>query len=126
MLNKKNDPFMKHWELDLTPRKARKKYQNKIDRNYQRKIEKEITKYIRDKFYFVIIRVDNYKKRLDVESKLISTISQCNICRPSDSWLGNYSPKDKIKESGLWLVNELFKVPLLKNDLNFIRNSILK
>ena len=29
--------------------------------------------------------------------------------KPSDNWLGNYSPVKKISENGLWLVNELSK-----------------
>lgn len=50
-------------------------------------------------------------KRLETESKVISTVSWCKNCRPSNNWLGNSSPKQKIVESGLWLVNELYKTP---------------
>ncbi|MDD5415214.1 MAG: hypothetical protein PHH96_10385, partial [Smithellaceae bacterium] len=44
--------------------------------------------------------------------KIISTVSLCDICRPSHNWLGLFSPKEKIKNCGLWLVNELNKNPL--------------
>ena len=47
-----------------------------------------------------------------MESKIISTVSRCDECRPSDDWLGGSSPKSKIVKSGLWLVNEPFKMPL--------------
>ena len=36
------------------------------------------------------------------------------------------SPKDKIKESGLWLVNELYKEPLSENDISFIQSLIIR
>ena len=48
------------------------------------------------------------------ESKIISSISHCNECKGSKDWLGNHSPKKKIRNSGLWLVNELYKEPLSK------------
>lgn len=51
-----------------------------------------------------------------MESKIISTVSRCMECIPSKNWLGLYSPKEKIKNSGLWLVNELYKEPLNKRD----------
>jgi hypothetical protein len=35
----------------------------------------------------------------------------------SDQWLGLFSTKKRICESGLWLVNELYKEPLSLQDL---------
>jgi len=42
-----------------------------------------------------------------LESKLIGTVSGCTRCKPSVSWLGNYSPKKQIRASGLWLTQHL-------------------
>lgn len=111
LLNKRNDPFLKHWEIDLTTRKAKDQYSSIIDFDYQKQIESKVSRYIKDNFSFVAFEVENKTERLGIESKLISTISLCDECCPSDSWLGNYSPKGKIVESGLWLVNELYKTP---------------
>lgn len=111
LLNKGNDPFLKFWEIDLTSRKAKDKYSASIDFGYQKIIENRVSQYIRDNFSFIAFEVRNKEERLDVESKLISTVSRCTECKPSIDWLGNNSPKSKIAESGLWLVNELYKTP---------------
>lgn len=116
LLNKRNDPYLKIWELDLTPKINKNKYQNMVNKKYQSEIEKEVTKYLQDNFYFCVIRVDDKKERLSLESKIISTVSACTDCSPSKNWLGLFSPKKKIRESGLWLVNELYKKPLNEND----------
>ena len=47
-------------------------------------------------------------KRLFWESKIIATIGQAKL-KPSSNWLGNFSPKVKIRESGLWQVQGLQK-----------------
>jgi hypothetical protein len=69
--------------------------------------------------------VDEKVKRLLWESKIISTVSQCKECRPSENWLGLHSPKEKIRESGLWLVNELYKQPLYESDFEVLKTNVL-
>lgn len=124
LLNKNNDPYLRVWELDLTPRAAREKYSTLIDRDKQLQTELEVSKFIQDNFSFVVIRIDDSDKRLELESKIISTVSLCNECYPSDSWLGNHSPKKKIRQSGLWQVNELNKEPLSGRDMTELKNII--
>ncbi|MFO7884010.1 MAG: hypothetical protein R6U68_04240 [Desulfobacteraceae bacterium] len=111
LLNQLNDPFLKYWELDLTTRKAKEKYSSLIDFDYQKSIENQVSQHIQDNFSFCVFEVQGKEERLEIESKLISTISWCEECKQSTSWLGNHSPKKKIVESGLWLVNELYKTP---------------
>ena len=115
-LNKENDKFIDSWEIDLTTREAKDQFSKQIDLDKQKKIEKDVTKYIQDNFSFVVFPIEDKDKRLEFESKIISTISGCTLCFPSKSWLGLSSPKEKIKDSGLWLVNELYKKPLSKED----------
>ena len=66
---------------------------------------------------FIVFKINDKEERLKTESKIISTISLCENCKPSKNWLGNFSPKEKIRESGLWLVNELYKEPLSEEDI---------
>jgi hypothetical protein len=111
LLKQNNDPFLEFWELDLTTRKAHDKYSNLIDFEYQKSIESRVSQYIQGNFSFCVFEVNDKTKRLEIESKIISTVSWCKNCGPSKNWLGSSSPKQKIVESGLWLVNELYKTP---------------
>jgi len=118
LLNKRKDPYLEKWEIDLTTREAKEKFKDLIDAEKQREIEKEVTKHIQDNFSFVVFEINDKNKRLEIESKIIATISNCKECGASENWLGLSSPKDKIKESGLWLVNELYKTPLSDKEIN--------
>jgi len=124
ILNKNNDRFLKKWELDLTPRRNKEKYSKSIDFKKQKQIERKVSKYIQDNFSFAVIKIDDKKKRLELESKIVSTISLCNECCSSKTWLGLFSPKEKIQESGLWLVNELYKEPLSDKDMIDLKKMI--
>jgi hypothetical protein len=115
ILAQDKDAFLEQWELDLT-RAAKEKYAGSIDGRKQKEVEKRVTENIQNHFSFVVFQVDDKEKRLELESKLISTVSLCKECHPSPEWLGFSSPKDKIRESGLWIVNELYKQPLSGSD----------
>ena len=111
ILNQSGDQFLGFWNLDLTSKKNKEKYSELIDFDYQNSIETRVSQYIQSNFSFCVFEVTRKEERLEIESKLISTISWCDNCKPSKAWLGNFSPKHKIVESGLWLVNELYKTP---------------
>lgn len=117
LLNKRKDSYLKVWELDFTTKENREKLGNLRDLKKQEEIEKEVTKYIQNNFSFIVFKINDKEERLKTESKIISTISLCENCKPSKNWLGNFSPKEKIRESGLWLVNELYKEPLSEEDI---------
>ena len=111
LLSQSNDPFLEYWELDLTTRKAKDRYSSSIDFDYQNSVELQVTDLIQNEFSFCVFEIGDKDQRLRFEALLISTVSLCSICKPSPAWLGNSSPKEKISESGLWLVNELYKTP---------------
>lgn len=124
LLKKQNDPFLQLWELDLTTRKAKDNYSQQINFDYQQKIESQVSKYIRDNFSFGVFEVASKEERLEIESKVISTVSWCDECKPSSAWLGNSSPKEKVVQSGLWLVNELYKTPCNASDIEHLSRLI--
>lgn len=123
-LYKENDTFLTQWNLDLTTKKMREKHAEKIDMEYQNLIEDKVSSYIQNNFTFAVIPVDNKVDRLLFESKLISSISLCKDCRPSTNWIGSKSPKTKIVESGLWQVNELYKVGLTDSELHLLFSGV--
>jgi len=124
ILNKNKDDFIKQWEIDLTTKQAKDLFSKDIDFEKQKQIEKLVTKYIQDNFSFVVFRIDDKDERLKIESKIISSISLCDRCKQSLNWLGNYSPKEKIKESALWLVNELYKEPFNHQELEELKKTL--
>jgi hypothetical protein len=115
ILAKAGDPFLKQWNLDLTTGGAKALYADKIDWAKQRQIEHKVTSYIQANFSFAAFQIDHMEERLSMESMLIGTISLCDLCHPSGTWLGRFSPIQKIRDSGLWLVNELYKTPLTES-----------
>lgn len=126
LLNKDKDPFLKEWELDLTTKKSKEENLSLIDFRKQKEVEKRVTQYIQENFTFVVFEVKEKNKRLELESKIISTVSSCEECRPSNNWLGLFSTKEKIKKGGLWLVNELYKKPLEERDLKNLESSLMQ
>jgi hypothetical protein len=122
LLNKDHDAFLKDWEIDLTARIAKEQHSGRIDLEQQQIIERRVSDYIQLSFSFVVVPADQKEQRLRIESRLISAISLCKTCRPSTTWLGRYSPKEKIKKSGLWLVNELYRQPLSWDEFNELQS----
>jgi hypothetical protein len=109
LLNKPKDPFLADWDLDLTTRANRKRYESQIDFEKQNRIEQKVTKYMQRNFEFAVFEVPDKHLRLLLEARLISTVSRCSNCGSSESWLGCDSPVNKVTESGLWQVMELYK-----------------
>ena len=109
ILYRDNDPFLEQWEWDMTPKKAKEQYLPLLDEKKLRETEEEVTSIIQQNFTFVVFEVNDKDARLKWEEKIISTVSWCDECGPSPDWLGLFSPKKKIRESGLWLVNGLYK-----------------
>ena len=126
LLNRDKDPFLALWEIDLTTSEAKRKHGPLIDCAKQSVVEHMVTNVIQKRFHFAVFRVDEKDKRLELEARIISTISQCHDCGPSPQWLGHHSPKNKILESGLWLVNELYGEPLSENGFVELEKAVLR
>lgn len=116
LLNRDGDPFLRTWEIDLTSKNMRAVHAG-VDLARQPAIEQEVSSYMRRNFSFSAVQVDSKAERLAFEAKMISTLWCCETCQPSPLWLGRYSTKTKIRESGLWLVNELNAQELDAQDL---------
>jgi hypothetical protein len=112
LLKRNHDTFFDQWQLDLTSRAAKQKYLDGIDKGKLKATESLVTGYTTKYFSFAVFPVERKTDRLDWESKMISTVSLCRECNSSENWLGSFSPISKIRNSGLWLVNELYKDPL--------------
>ena len=105
LLNKESNPYLKYWELDTTSKADKEKNLKLLDLEFEAKLEREISDYIKTNFSFCVFRVETKEQRLIWESKIISTLAF--EAKPSKNWLGNFSSKHKIKQSGLWQVQGL-------------------
>jgi len=124
LLNKEKDPFLEKWELDLTTRAAKENLGFQIDHEKQKHVENQVSDYIQSHIRFVVFPVPQKEDRRILESRIISTVSLCPSCRPSPNWLGLFSPIEKIRESGLWNVNELYKQPLTRLEFENLKRVI--
>lgn len=119
MLNKDNNPYLKFWELDTTSKAEKEKNLKYIDVDLEADIEREISSYIKTNFSFCVFNVETKEQRLFWESKLISTLAYQT--KPSRNWLGNFSTKEKIKQSGLWQVQGLNKPKLTIDEFDNLK-----
>lgn len=115
LLGKDNDSYLSVWEIDFTPRKNREHYGHLRDLEKEREVERRVTEYLRSNLSFRYILCEGQDRRMGaegLEGALIGTLAQCSRCRPSAGWLGNASPKDSVRESGLWLAQHLRNQPI--------------
>lgn len=124
----RNDNYLQIWEkIDFTAKKTREEYGHLRDIKKEKEIESEITKRLREIFSFRFIVMHSQMERMGsmgLESSLIGTIAHCLLCKPSSNWLGNYSPKAQIRESGFCLVQHLKADGIDENDKETILNAI--
>ena len=124
-LHRARDPYLSVWDMDRTARRKPDR-EALFDPQKERELEEEISRYLQNHISFALFRIADKEERLRLESRIISTVSLCAACRPSGSWLGLHSPKEKIRRSGLWQVNELNKTPLAPEDLELLSAGIVK
>ncbi len=120
LLNKASDRFLDEWEIDLTTRNARQHHGGKVDQAVLSRVEAEVSRYIVDSLTAAVVRIDDKATRLRFESHAIATVAQCPACSPSATWLGRYSPAEKIRDSGLWQTQHLTGSPLSPDDLTWL------
>jgi len=127
LLNRDRDDYLQIWEIDFTTKKNRESLGYKRDIDKEKRIEATITKRLRERFCFRFVMIDSQMKRMGskgLESLLIGTVASCKLCKASDNWLGNYSPKNQIRGSGLWLVQHLKATGINENGKEIILNAI--
>jgi len=71
--------------------------------------DKLVSKYVHENISFACIEIEDKDSRKRFEARLISTVSNCSECQKSEHWFGNFSPKEKVRKSGLWQESELWK-----------------
>jgi len=129
LLNKAHDPYLSIWKVDLTPRSARDELASRRDIVKEKSIEAEATRRLRANFSFRYITIEGEESRMGskgLERVLIGTLARCSSCEPSETWLGKFSPKREIRESGLWLVQHLKAPEMTSEDQSRFSQAVLE
>lgn len=73
-------------------------------------LQKDANEYIQENMEFVLLPYENKTKRIELNKKILSTLSYCDSFKASTDWLGNYAPKEyeMITLSRLWAVKYPF------------------
>jgi len=119
LLNQRKDDYLKIWEIDFTSGQARREKAYLRDIDKEKKLESEVTRFLRSNFSFRYITLNGQAQRMGktgLESALIGTLAQCPLCQPSSEWLGRHSPKAKISNGKLWQIQHLKARPINDHD----------
>jgi hypothetical protein len=60
-----------------------------------------------------------------LESRLIGTVANCNVCKASESWLVRFSPIEEIRKGKLWLSQYLVAEDITEQDKEDIVRAII-
>ena len=129
LLNRVRDPYLSIWKVDLTSRRARDELASRRDIVKEKSIEAEVTRRLRADFSFRCVTIEGQESRMGskgLESALIGTLAHCSLCEPSETWLGKFSPKREIQESGLWLVQHLKAPEMTSEDQSRLSQAVLE
>lgn len=96
----------------------------RINREYEREIELEISEYLKNNITYTVFPVEEKKLRLRLEDGIISTLNHDPNFKAPEGWLGNKSPIMGIRNSGLWCVNGLNADVLSLHEFATIKNCI--
>jgi hypothetical protein len=110
LLHRDGDPYEDLWDIDFTTRVSRESNGFRRDVEKEKQIEINVTNILRERFAFCWIELEGQDRRMGshgLEAALIGTLAKCGECRPSTNWLGRFSPRPKIAQSGMWLEQHL-------------------
>jgi predicted transport protein len=110
------------WDMDF--KEFNEKYDNDSDESKEiGKVEEMVSQYIQDNFSFSLIKIEDKLKRSHLKSKIISSLSLSEESKPSKTWLGHDSTREKIRKSGLYLEQHLYnrENQLNNEDIEFLK-----
>ena len=128
ILAKNKDPYLDVWEVDTTTPENKNKVQAQLNPAHEQQITQQAVAHIRNKISFVVFEVETKEERLSLEKKIIATLSKAakdGFIKPSQGWLGNFSPDPKVRQSGLWQSQHLDGEPLTSAEFDKLKQIVL-
>lgn len=65
-------------------------------------LEKEVSRILRERFYFKCVRIDDKALRNHLERVIIRDLSECPSCKASEKWLGRWAYNSDVRKAGMW------------------------
>ena len=127
LLHRDGDTYEAIWNIDFTTQVTRERMGSRRDVEKEKQIEDSVTRILRERFTFRWIELKGQERRMGsqgLEAALIGTLAKCGECRPSSNWLGCFSPKPKIAQSGLWLEHHLQAAELTQDSITELATLI--
>ncbi len=118
ILNKNNHPYLEYWNMNTSKPAIVEKMGSKYNSTFQKKLEKQISRYVRDNLSFICIPVATKEERLRLEEGIIASLNLASDFVASTEWRGQYSPEEEIRLSGMWLKEGLNGRPLSESEYN--------
>ncbi|NLX74709.1 MAG: hypothetical protein GXZ13_02500 [Synergistaceae bacterium] len=121
ILNKGNHTYLSAWNKNTSKPEVVAQMGSTYNPEFQKKLEQQISKYIRENFTFVCFPVATQTERLRLEEGIIATLHSTSDFTTSSKWYGKYSPEIQIRQSGMWLREGLSATPLSENEFEDIK-----
>jgi hypothetical protein len=80
-------------------------------------MEAAVTDELVSRFRFRCVPVPDREERNELEKRLIATLAQCEVCRPSSGWLGLSAYPESVRRTGLWNHRHVEERPLSPGEL---------
>jgi hypothetical protein len=80
-------------------------------------VEEQVSSLLRARFTFRCVEVVDREERNRLEELLIATISACNECAPSATWLGHQAYSSVVRGCGMWNSQSVGGAQLTPEDL---------
>ncbi|CAN0588996.1 unnamed protein product [Ectocarpus sp. 12 AP-2014] len=124
-LNANNDTYLPVWNLSNSGVAKGTTGESLLNSAKEYKIESEVSKYLKNLSIAVISNLNNQEERMELEKKLIATLSQDNSQYISDTWLGLNHPNHKIVSSGMWNVHHIDGDKLItEKDFSLLKKTV--
>lgn len=117
LLNQSGDPYLATWSLDT----SRPPYKGMEQPDREREVEQAVSRYLRTHMKFSVFEAETQEQRLHLEEGIIASLHQAEDFTASSSWLGQFSPEEEIRSSGMWLKQGLDGIPLSEAELDALQ-----
>lgn len=126
ILSYNDHEYLYIWSINFNDKINQCKYGDLRNMEIESILEEKISKYMKERFYFVCFEVEDLDERYRLEEGLISTIYNDDEFKCSAKWLGKYSPMAEVRDSNMWVAKGLDKKQLSEKEFREVVDLCVK